>query len=120
MSNAQQTKQNKRKRRHQRIRARISGTAVCPRLSVFRSNRYIYAQLIDDERGVTLTASSDAGLERQKEDGKVSRARKIGELLAKRAREQKIEKVCFDRGGYIYTGRVRAVAEGARAGGLKF
>ena len=88
-----------------------------PRLSVFKSNKYIYAQLIDDEAGRTLVSESGAGV---KAKGKTEQAKKVGEALAKRAIEKKIRKVVFDRGGFIYTGRVKALSEGARAGGLKF
>jgi len=105
-------KQEKRYRRHRKIRAKISGTAKVPRLSVFKSNQYIYAQLIDDDKGKTVVSAK----------GKLSieQAKKIGELIAKKAREKKIEQVVFDRGGYGYHGRVKALAEGAREGGLKF
>lgn len=105
-------KQEKRYRRHRKIRAKIFGTAKVPRLSVFKSNQYIYAQLIDDDKGKTIVSAK----------GKLSieQAKKIGELIAKKAREKKIEQVVFDRGGYGYHGRVKALAEGAREGGLKF
>jgi large subunit ribosomal protein L18 len=105
-------KQEKRHRRHRKIRAKIFGTAKVPRLSVFKSNQYIYAQLIDDDKGKTIVSAK----------GKLSieQAKKIGELIAKKAREKKIEQVVFDRGGYGYHGRVKALAEGAREGGLKF
>ena len=105
-------KQEKRHRRHKKIRAKIFGTAEVPRLSVFKSNQYIYAQLIDDDKGKTIVSAK----------GKLSvkEAEKIGKLIAKKAREKKIEKVVFDRGGYGYHGRVKALAEGARKGGLRF
>jgi large subunit ribosomal protein L18 len=95
-------------RRHKRIRAKISGTAEKPRLSVFKSNRYIYAQLIDDEKGATLAATSGT-------DGT-----KVGTDLAKKALAANISKVVFDRGGYLYAGKIKAIADGARAGGLQF
>ncbi len=105
-------------RRHRRVRKRILGTTERPRLAVFRSNRHIYAQVIDDVAGRTLAAASslkdaDGG------DPKV-RAKSVGTALAKRAKEAGISQVAFDRGGFKYHGRVRAVAEGAREGGLEF
>lgn len=118
----------KRERRHRRVRARVAGTAEKPRLSVFRSNYHLYAQLIDDVRGVTLAAAASRELKEQKSGKratdtgftKVPEAFELGKLLAERALAKKIKQVCFDRGGYIYTGRVRALAEGAREGGLQF
>ena len=112
-------KKLKRNRRHSRIRARVKGVAKTPRLCVFRSNRHIYAQLIDDEKGKTLTQAKDFEI-KIKTKGKVELARKTGEAVAKKALEKKISKVVFDRGGYKYHGRVKALAEGARAAGLKF
>ena len=106
--------------RHARVRAKISGTAACPRLDVFRSNSNIYAQLIDDVNGVTLAAAAsnekDFGLSGANKEG----ARKVGQLIAERAAAKGITEVVFDRGGYIYHGRVKELAEGAREGGLKF
>jgi large subunit ribosomal protein L18 len=121
-------KLEQRNRRRGRVRARISGTVEKPRLSVFRSNNHLYAQLIDDARGVTLTAAASPELKEAKggkraEDAgftKVPQAFELGKLLAERALAKKIKRVAFDRGGYIYTGRVRALAEGAREGGLEF
>lgn len=104
-------------RRHRRIRAKVSGTAERPRLAIFKSNSYIYAQLIDDVKGVTLAAASDMGL---KGKTKTERAKLAGEALAKTAKEKGVQNAVFDRGGFIYTGRVRAFAEGAREGGLAF
>jgi len=118
-----QEKQEKRYRRHRRVRAKISGTGKVPRLCVFRSNKHIYAQLIDDEKGKTLLAVSDLEFKKTKsavKGKKIDMAYKVGELIAKKALEQKIEKIVFDRGGYKYHGRVKAVAEGVRKGGLKF
>lgn len=112
-----QTKTDQRNRRRKRIRAVVSGTKDMPRLSVFKSNKFVYAQLIDDEVGKTLVASSGA---RVKAKTKNEQAKKVGEDLAKKAIAKKIKKAVFDRGGFIYTGRVRALAEGAREGGLKF
>ena len=107
-------------KRHRRVRAKISGTAERPRLNVFRSTKHIYAQLIDDVNGVTLAsaASMDKGFEGN--GGNVDGAREVGELIAKNAADKGISEVVFDRGGYIYHGRVQALAEGARENGLKF
>jgi len=103
-------KQEKRYRRHKRVRAKVRGTAKIPRFCVFRSNKYIYAQLIDDDKGKTLISAS----------GRFSEAKKTGQAIAKKAIEKKITKVVFDRGGYKYHGRVKVLADGAREGGLKF
>ena len=112
-----------RKRRHRRIRAKISGTAERPRLNVFRSTEHIYAQVIDDAAGRTLVSAStvDAGL-RSDLDGKTKKeqATLIGKTVAERAKAAGIETIVFDRGGYLYHGRVKALADGAREGGLKF
>ncbi len=115
------TNSNKaRLKRHMRVRAKVSGTAACPRLNVFRSNKNITAQLIDDVNGVTLAAAAsnekDFGLNGGNSEG----ARKVGQLIAERAAAKGITEVVFDRGGYIYHGRVKELAEGAREGGLKF
>jgi large subunit ribosomal protein L18 len=107
----------KRERRHKRIRSRVNGTAVMPRLSVFKSNRYVVAQLINDEKGETLAAVTTQNI---KGKGVIEKAKKAGEEIAKLAIAKKITKVVFDRGGFIYTGRVKALADGAREGGLKF
>lgn len=106
-------------KRHLRIRNKIKGTAECPRLNVFRSTKHIYAQIIDDDKGVTLAAVSttEKGFEG---GGNVEAAKKIGLEIAKRASEKGISQVVFDRGGYIYHGRVKELAEAAREGGLKF
>mgnify|MGYP001426006001 CR=1 FL=1 len=113
-----------RKRRHVRVRAKVSGTAARPRLNVFRSSAHIYAQVIDDDRGHTLVAASDLeeGVRERAGEGapKLARARAVGEVIAERAREAGIESVVFDRGGFLFHGRVKAVADGAREGGLKF
>lgn len=115
-------KTEKRQNRHRRIRAKIKGTSLVPRLGVFRSNKHIYAQLIDDEKGKIILIASD--LELKKKSGKkADLALQVGELLAKKVADlpaNKIEKVIFDRGGYQYHGRVKALADGARKGGLKF
>ncbi len=105
-----------RKKRHQRIRNKISGTAECPRLSVFRSNTNTYAQLIDDVAGVTLVSASS-----QDEKGtKTEQAQAVGKAIAVKATEKGIKEVVFDRGGYAYHGRVKALAEAARENGLEF
>ena len=106
-------------RRRRRVRAKVRGTAERPRVSVFRSLRHIYAQIIDDTRGVTLAAASDLKLN-QKDLSKTKIAYAVGLELAKRARKQGIKKVVFDRGPYKYHGRVKALAEGLREGGLEF
>jgi len=114
-------KQEKRIRRHKRVRAKVFGTAQVPRLCVFRSNKHIYAQLIDDEKGKTLVAASDLEIKyKKKKITKNEKALEVGKLIAKKAMEKKIKKVVFDRGGYKYHGRVKALAEGAREGGLIF
>ena len=112
-----------RKKRHLRVRNKISGTPERPRLNVFRSNKQIYAQLIDDVNGVTLVAASSLDKELKGEigyGGNKEAAKKVGEALAKRALAKGIEEVCFDRGGFLYHGRVAELAEGAREAGLKF
>lgn len=106
------------KRRERRIRGKIVGTAARPRLSVFRSNAHMYAQLIDDQKRETLLGVSDKLV--AKVAGKANIAKELGVTLAKKALEKKIEKVVFDKGSYAYHGRVKAIAEGAREGGLKF
>lgn len=107
-------------KRHKRVRAKISGTAECPRLNVFRSLQHIYAQLIDDVAGVTLVSASTTEKDFTNYGGNKDAAKEVGKLLAERAKEKNITDVVFDRGGYIYTGRVAALAEGAREGGLNF
>ncbi|HIS04845.1 MAG TPA: 50S ribosomal protein L18 [Candidatus Fimenecus stercoravium] len=109
-----------RQKRHKRVRAKISGTAACPRLDVFRSLQHIYAQLIDDVAGVTLVAASTTEKDFTAYGGNVEAARAVGKLLAERAAEKNIKDCVFDRGGYVYHGRVAALAEGAREGGLNF
>lgn len=111
-----------RQRRHQRLRTRIEGTPERPRLSVFRSNAHTYAQVIDDTRGHTLVSAStlEAGLSAEDAEGKTGLAEQVGRRLAERATEAGVARVVFDRGGFTYQGRVQAVAEGAREGGLEF
>ena len=106
--------------RHVRVRGKISGTPECPRLNVFRSNANIYAQIIDDVNGVTLVAANTLEKEFEGATGNCEAAKKVGQVLAERAKAKGIDKVVFDRGGYIFHGRVAALAEGAREAGLKF
>ena len=122
------TKRIKHIRRHTRVRAKISGTKQCPRLSVFRSNKDMYVQLIDDQGGVTLVSAHSrevkAKRSTKKKEGELSQGvfvgHELGKLIAKKALDKKIKNVVFDRGGYRYHGRVKAVAEGVREMGLKF
>jgi large subunit ribosomal protein L18 len=113
-----------RQRRHVRVRAKVKGTNRRPRLNVFRSSAHIYAQIIDDDRGLTLVAASDLErdvLDRTGADAtKTVKARAVGELIGERAKAAGIDTIVFDRGGFIYHGRVKAVAEGAREAGLAF
>ena len=115
--NATQKKQMQKNRRHARIRSLISGTNKTPRLSVFKSNRYIYAQLIDDDNAVTLASSNSKG---SKAKTKGEQASEVGKNIAVAAIAKKISKVVFDRGGFTYTGNIKALADAARKGGLKF
>ncbi len=109
-----------RKHRHVRVRGKISGTAERPRLNVFRSAKHIYAQVIDDVKGVTLVSASSMDKDFEGNGGNKEAARKVGMTVAKRALEHGISEVVFDRGGYLYHGRVKELADGAREGGLKF
>ncbi|MDR1727297.1 MAG: 50S ribosomal protein L18 [Acidobacteriota bacterium] len=115
---------NKERRRiHKRIRAKVVGSAERPRLCVYRSSRYIYAQIVDDGQGKTLAAASTVEKDLRgdgKGTGNVEASKKVGKTIAERAKAKGIESVVFDRGGYIYHGRVKAVAEAARESGLKF
>jgi len=118
-------KQEKRKRRHKKVRAKIFGTSKVPRLCIFKSSKHIYTQLIDDEKGKTILSSDDLKLKKTKTKvsssaGKVGLAQQVGKVIAEKACKKGIKKVVFDRGGYKYHGRVKALAEGAREGGLKF
>jgi large subunit ribosomal protein L18 len=110
------SKRQARVRRHGRVRKKVAGTAARPRLAVYRSNRHIYAQLIDDATSVTLIQASDLEVTG---DDKTDRAKKVGELIAGRAKERGLERAVFDRGGRLYHGRVAALADGAREGGLQ-
>jgi len=118
MSNS---KSFQRSRIRRRIRGKISGTSERPRLSVFRSNKQIYCQIIDDSNGTTLVAASSMDKDiASKEVNKIEQAKLVGQLLAERAKAAEVEIVTFDRGGYVYHGRIKSLAEGAREGGLKF
>ena len=110
----------KRLKSRARIRKKVSGSAERPRLSVFRSLKHIYAQLIDDEKGCVLAAASSLNLKKEEKATKTDLAGKTGEAIAAAASKKKIQRAVFDRGGFIYHGRVKALAEGARRGGLKF
>jgi large subunit ribosomal protein L18 len=115
---AQLTKEQARRRRHARVRAKVHGTAERPRLAVYRSNKGIYVQLIDDVQGSTLAAADSRAV--SNEGDKTAQSKAVGQLIAERAKAAGIDTVVFDRGGYIYHGRVKAVADGAREGGLNF
>jgi large subunit ribosomal protein L18 len=115
-------KNKSRKKRHLRVRKHVIGTTDRPRLNVFRSSKHMYAQIIDDTNGKTLASAStlDVELKEAGNGGNVEAARKVGELIAKRAKDQGVESVVFDRGGYLYHGRIQALADAAREGGLQF
>jgi large subunit ribosomal protein L18 len=115
--NKSNIKTAKRERRHKRIRSKVSGTAEMPRLSIFKSNKYMYAQIINDETGTTIASANSS---KAAGKGILEKAKNVGMEIATRAMAKNIKKVVFDRGGFIYTGRVKALAEGAREGGLKF
>jgi len=115
------TKEERRRIRRYRVRKRVNGSPERPRLSVFRSARHIYAQLIDDDKGTTLAFASSREVGAKVEGaGKSAKSHAVGKLVAERAKEKGVTRVCFDRGGYLYHGRVKALADGARAGGLEF
>ena len=114
-----ESKNDVRVRKHARVRAKISGTASCPRLVVYRSNKNIEAQIIDDVKGVTLASASSVQLKLEN-GSNIEAASKVGAALAEAAKAKKISSVVFDRGGYVYHGRVAALADAARKGGLKF
>ncbi len=114
----QKIKQQQRGRRKGRVRAKISGAKECPRLSVFRSNKGMYLQLINDDEGKTLVSAHSRDI--KDKDEKISRSFKLGKLIAEKAVKKKIKKVVFDRNGYKYHGNIKAVADGAREGGLEF
>ena len=117
---AKKDKNAARLKRHIRVRGKISGTAECPRLAVYRSNKHIYAQIIDDVKGATLVSASSLEAAFEGIGSNKEAAKKVGKMVAERAVQKGIEVVVFDRGGYIYHGRVSELAEGAREGGLKF
>lgn len=109
-----------RSRRRARVRAKIFGTSECPRLSVFKSNKYLYAQIVDDTRGLTLAYESSAPAKKKPIESKGKTAEFLGQSLARQALAKKIERVVFDRGGFLYTGKIKQLADSARAAGLKF
>ena len=113
-------KEQSRRRIHYRVRKKVRGTGERPRLSVFRSNKFIYCQLIDDLSGSTIAQASSRESDISNDGNKVDQAKAVGKLLAERAQKENIENIVFDRGGYLYHGRVKALADGAREGGLKF
>jgi large subunit ribosomal protein L18 len=117
--NKQKARQDRRERRHKRVRAKIKGTAECPRFSVFRSNRGMHLQLIDDSAGKTLVGASVKEIKAKKLN-KTQMALELGKLLAGKAAAKKISRVVFDKGHYKFHGRIKSAADGARAGGLKF
>lgn len=106
-------------RRHRRVRGKISGTTECPRLDVFRSSKHIYAQIIDDTTGTTLVSASSMDKDFDGKGGNIEAANLVGKKVAERALAKGIKQVVFDRGGFVYHGRVKALAEGAREGGLE-
>jgi large subunit ribosomal protein L18 len=114
------TTRQARERRHRRIRGKVAGTAERPRLAVFRSNKGIFAQLVDDESGKTIAGASWLGLSKSFKGSKTEQAEAVGKAVAEAAKKAGIEAVVFDRGGYLYHGRVKALADGAREGGLQF
>jgi large subunit ribosomal protein L18 len=120
MKNRVKIKRVQRVIRHRRIRAKISGCLSCPRLSVFRSSKHIWAQVIDDEAGRTILALSDKGLKLKSKKNKKERAYMVGKNIAEKLKEKGIKSVVFDRGGYKYHGRIASLAQGAREAGLKF
>jgi large subunit ribosomal protein L18 len=114
------TTREARERRHRRVRGKVAGTAERPRLVVFRSNKGIFAQLVDDETGRTIGGASWLGLKKSFKGSKIEQAAEVGKAVAAAAKKAGIDEVVFDRGGYLYHGRVKALADGAREGGLKF
>ena len=118
MKNSEKTKRKNRAKRHNKIRSKVFGTGDAPRLNVFRSNKCLFIQLINDETNTTIVSINDKEIKSGKT--KIDKAKEAGKLIAKKAKEKKIDKVVFDRGGYKYHGRVQAMADGAREEGLKF
>lgn len=111
---------DRRLKRRTRIRSKVQGTGDKPRLSVFRSNKYMYVQIINDEKGETILGASEKNLEKAETGNSIDKSKKLGMLIAKQAIAKKIKNVVFDRSGYAYHGKVKAIAEGAREGGLNF
>ena len=109
-----------RERRHTRVRRKLSGTSECPRLCVYRSNTNLYAQIVDDTKGVTIVSASTLDKEVKEKHSNIAAAKEVGALIAKRAIEKNIKTVVYDRGGYIYHGVIKELAESARSGGLEF
>ena len=118
MKNLEKTKRENRIKRHNKVRAKVFGSAKIPRLNVYRSNKSLFIQLIDDQTGITLASINDKEIKSGKT--KTDKAKEAGKLIARKAKEKKIDKIVFDRGGCKYHGRVKAVADGAREEGLKF
>jgi len=117
------SRSERRERKHDRVRKKVAGTPERPRLTVYRSSKHIYAQVVDDIKGNTLAAASSLSTELDgqfKTGAHKKAARAVGKLIAQKAKEKKIDKVVFDRGGYVYHGRIKELADGAREGGLKF
>ena len=114
------SKSQLRTRRHNRIRAKVKGTAECPRVSVFKSNQHVFAQVIDDVAGKTLFSSKISGGKSKTKGTKTEKARAVGEMLAQKAKAMGIAEIIFDRGGFKYHGRIKALADGLRNGGVKF
>ena len=114
------TKQDKRARLHKKVRSKVSGTTERPRLAVYKSNRFIYAQLINDENNQSLAQASDMKTYLASKDNKIASAKKVGQAIAEEAKKLKVNKVVFDRGGFPFRGRVKALAEAAREAGLEF
>jgi len=113
-------KKTQKEKRHKKVRAKIQGTEERPRLCVFRSNKHIYAQIIDDEKGWTLVSASDLEIKDSRKNKKTNLAQKVGQLIAQKAKEKKIKTVVFDRGGFRYHGRIKTLADEARKQGLQF
>ncbi|MCK4805685.1 MAG: 50S ribosomal protein L18 [Candidatus Pacebacteria bacterium] len=114
------SKKEQREKRHRRVRAKIYGTKDRPRLCIFKSNKHIYVQIINDDKGFTLVFASDLEIKDSKKDKRINLAQKVGELIANKAKDKKITKILFDRGGFKYHGRVKTLADEARKHGLQF
>jgi len=114
------SKKEQREKRHRKVRAKIYGTKNRPRLCIFKSNKHIYAQIINDDKGFTLVFTSDLEVKDSKKDKKIDLAQKVGKLIANKAKDKKITKVVFDRGGFKYHGRIKTLADEARKQGLQF